>query len=338
MSYPQNIILDTDLLIALTDTNTSLFTKNNVTGDMLAAAEEEYFTNRTGPLTAPLISTIAFPALRHFADDWIDLIMDANQRDINTTLAPDTPPTVRNGYIAQRKQQLDLLRDPTEGAVEIMADSIGTLTASMQRPLSRGTVRPSSADMFDAPLIDPRYCSEPFDCLVLARALLFNCALINTPSMAELQPVVEAPFFCPMNMAAFDRNDTNARLLELVKEHLTTEFHPTGTTAMMPLDMGGVVDTELRVYGTLNLRVVDAGVMPMVLGAHLQAAVYAIAERAADVIKDDATNAHPSTSTAAGVPDMPEAGRGGGGFAKGLQMHKGPARLSSRRMGHRSRH
>lgn len=256
-----------------------------------AAALNEYEQKRAGPLTAPLISTIAFPAMRHFADDWVELIDATNGRDIDQTLPPDTPASVRAGYLAQRKYQIPLLRNPTEGAVEILADSIGTLSVAMQRPLSRGTVRPSSRDIFDLPLIDPRYCSEPFDCLVLARALLFNCALIRTRVMAELQPVVQEPYFCPDGLSSGgddtdERNITDSRMLELARQYLATEFHPSGSTAMLPLDLGGVVDIELRVYGTQGLRVVDAGVMPMVLGAHLQAAVYAIAERAADIISD----------------------------------------------------
>jgi choline dehydrogenase-like flavoprotein len=48
---------------------------------------------------------------------------------------------------------------------------------------------------------------------------------------------------------------------------------------MMPLRLGGVVDPELLVYGTGNLRVVDASVMPMVPAAHLQAVVYGVAEK-----------------------------------------------------------
>lgn len=281
--------------------NNSLLTADmfTATDESKAAVLDEYYTNRTGPCTAPLISTIAFPALRQVADDWVELIQNASQRRVNETLPADTDPSVQRGYTQQRTQQIRLLRDTTQGAVEILADSIGTLSVAMQRPLSRGTVRPRSADIFDRPLVDPRYCSDPFDCLVLARALLFNCALIHTRPMAELQPVVQAPYFCPDvfssssgnwttgSVVEADRNDTNARMLELVKQNLVTEFHPSGTTAMLPRELGGVVDTELLVYGTSNLRVVDAGIMPMVLGAHLQAAVYAIAERAADIIKEE---------------------------------------------------
>ncbi|KAF3767359.1 hypothetical protein M406DRAFT_237359, partial [Cryphonectria parasitica EP155] len=258
--------------------NSSLLTADKVTSnaDALNAATEEYYANRTGPLTAPMISTIAFPSMELIADDWAELLQNASQSDVDTTLPAGTAATVRQGYLAQLQQQLPLLRDPAEGAVEILADSIGTISTAMQRPLSRGTVRPSSASIFDMPLVDPRYCSEPLDCLAMARALLFNCELINTAPVAELQPAVQSPYFCPTTATT---SDINAQLLALVKQNIATEFHPSGTTAMLPLELGGVVDSELVVYGTTNLRVVNAGIMPVLVGAHLQAPVYAIAER-----------------------------------------------------------
>lgn len=74
-------------------------------------------------------------------------------------------------------------------------------------------------------------------------------------------------------------------LAAILKERVGTEFHASCTAAMLPRDLGGVVDPELRVYGTTNLRVVDASVFPVIPGAHLMAVVFAVAERAADLIR-----------------------------------------------------
>lgn len=60
---------------------------------------------------------------------------------------------------------------------------------------------------------------------------------------------------------------------------------------MIPRDKGGVVDERLRVYGVEGLRVVDAGILPFQISAHIQATCYAIAEKAADMIREDAKSA-----------------------------------------------
>jgi choline dehydrogenase-like flavoprotein len=64
-----------------------------------------------------------------------------------------------------------------------------------------------------------------------------------------------------------------------------SNFHPVGTASMLPRSRGGVVSPELRVYGTRNVRVVDASVLPFQVCGHLTSTLYAVAEKAADMIK-----------------------------------------------------
>jgi choline dehydrogenase len=66
---------------------------------------------------------------------------------------------------------------------------------------------------------------------------------------------------------------------------VASNYHPIGTAAMMSRELGGVVDPTLKVYGTSNVRVVDASVLPMQVSGHLTSTIYAVAERAADIIK-----------------------------------------------------
>ena len=61
-------------------------------------------------------------------------------------------------------------------------------------------------------------------------------------------------------------------------------YHPVGTAALGPKDQGGVVGSDLKVHGVERLRVVDASVMPLIPGTHTSSTVYAVAEKAADII------------------------------------------------------
>ena len=61
-------------------------------------------------------------------------------------------------------------------------------------------------------------------------------------------------------------------------------YHPLGTGAMMARALGGVTSPQLKVYGTTNLRVVDASAIPLQNSGHLMSTLYALVERAADMI------------------------------------------------------
>lgn len=100
-------------------------------------------------------------------------------------------------------------------------------------------------------------------------AMQFNQRILNTPSIVELLP----------SYPSIPQDATAAELSAALDESVGTEYHYSGTCAMMPLDLGGVVDTDLMVYGTSNLRVVDTSIFPLIPTAHLSAVVYAVAEK-----------------------------------------------------------
>ncbi|THW96949.1 hypothetical protein D6D18_05617 [Aureobasidium pullulans] len=93
--------------------------------------------------------------------------------------------------------------------------------------------------------------------------------VLGTTSMKLLEPLQLNP----------RPNATDQEILQFIKANIQTEFHPSGTCAMLPLDLGGVVDPQLLVYGTQNLRIVDASIMPVIPASHLQAVVYGVAEK-----------------------------------------------------------
>jgi choline dehydrogenase len=164
---------------------------------------------------------------------------------------------------------VEMLGSAKVGAYEIINNNAGSLTVSIQHPFGRGVVQIISDNPFDPPSIDPRWGSNPIDLQILIEALRFNRQILATAPMVELQPAQFVP--------TVDADD--ASLLATIKNGIRTEFHPSGTCAMLPLEHGGVVDSHLRVWNTQNLRVVDAGMMPLVPAAHLQATVYAVAEK-----------------------------------------------------------
>jgi choline dehydrogenase-like flavoprotein len=83
---------------------------------------------------------------------------------------------------------------------------------------------------------------------------------------------------------------TDAQWAKWLKPVYHSNFHCTATAAMMSEEMGGVVDSNHFVYGIANVRVVDASVLPFQVGGHLTSTLYALAERVAEIMKDEACN------------------------------------------------
>jgi choline dehydrogenase-like flavoprotein len=137
-------------------------------------------------------------------------------------------------------------------------------------PQSRGRVSLASADSGDPPVIDPCYLTESSDAttlasgLELARTIARSAACRAAGLREEVLPGVEP-------VAAHIRRNADS------------SYHPVGT-CRLGVDALAVVDPWLRVRGAEHLRIVDASVMPTTVAGNAQAAVFAIAERAAEWI------------------------------------------------------
>ena len=144
-------------------------------------------------------------------------------------------------------------------------------------PTSRGTVMLKSTDPKDAPLIDPNYYATEVDRAVMrAEIRKVTNLYLDTPLGREIvaEEVVAA------GCKPLPVNPTDEEVDERVKATAATIFHPAGSAAM-----GKVVDTKFKVLGGVQgLRVVDASVFPVSIDAHFMACLYAVSERAADVI------------------------------------------------------
>jgi choline dehydrogenase len=153
-----------------------------------------------------------------------------------------------------------------------------TLSVSQLQVESRGSVRIQSADARAAPAIRYNYLATENDRRVMVEGLKIIRRIAATAPLAGY--IVREEF--PGPQAASD-----AALLEVVRQTGETVFHPT-STCRMGSDERSVVDSRLRVRGLAGLRVVDASVMPAVVSGNTNDAVLAIAEKAADLVREDA--------------------------------------------------
>jgi choline dehydrogenase-like flavoprotein len=149
-----------------------------------------------------------------------------------------------------------------------------TLIACQQHLLSRGSVHIKSSKASDYPVIDPRYFSVPFDVKVATAGTAYLRKIAGTPQYAAILGTEVLP-------------GQGADLQNYTTVGVSSEFHPIGTASMLPQNQGGVVDPSLKVYGTSNVRVVDASIIPLHIAAHVQSTIYGIAEKAADIILSD---------------------------------------------------
>ena len=145
------------------------------------------------------------------------------------------------------------------------------------RPESRGSIHIRSADFREAPVIKPNYLTAPRDRSVAASAIRLTRRICAAPALARYQPDEYLPG------AEIEGDEDLARAAGDIG---TTIFHPVGTCKMGGDDLA-VVDPRLRVHGLQGLRVVDASVMPTITSGNTNSPTIMIAEKAADMIRED---------------------------------------------------
>ena len=144
-------------------------------------------------------------------------------------------------------------------------------------PKSRGRIALQSNHPSDHPLIDPRYLSHEDDVKVMVEAVRLARRIANTSAFEEYGITEKFP--------GADAESDEA-IIDFIREKSETIYHPIGTCKMgADDDPMAVVDNQLRVRGVKKLRVVDASVMPSLVGGNTNAPTVMIAERAAEFIK-----------------------------------------------------
>lgn len=267
--------------------------------EAVGQAMQDYATNRSGPLASTGFDAYAYlPVIDHGSAPGRERLEDL----IRENRPPETDRAAQamyslaskalldqefpsGAYLALRAQSLlpvDLSWSPNSPTGPVPGKFLG-IAVLLSNPVSRGSVHIHSADPADAPTIDPAYLSNPVDTEILAEHLL------QIEKIAASEPLSSRFLAQPLQRRdpASDMRGDLDHAKRYARASSVSMWHPGGACAMLPLELGGVVDSSLRVYGVRGLRVVDSSMMPLVTTANLQATVYGVAERAAEMIKKD---------------------------------------------------
>jgi len=257
----------------------------------LAEAMKEYEASCSGILATAHTHYAMIPLSRVMPQSEVEHIKQTIKMDLETTTSP------RDRLIYQI--ELNRLNSPQDslGQVEIISAPFGFHVFRTEEedipgkqyfsffivgmhPHSHGSVHISSQNVTDQPAIEPAVYSSNVDRHVLLRATQLANEMAKRPPFGKFLGKRIQPPEGEMMMTESDWD-------KFVGESTQTCCHSIATCAMLPRDKGGVVDEKLRVYGVKGLRVVDASILPVHISHHMQATVYAVAEQAADLIKEE---------------------------------------------------
>ncbi|KAF4995487.1 hypothetical protein FGRMN_5108 [Fusarium graminum] len=265
------------VLLAVVNTITAPLQTGNLTSNatFAAKARAQYDTQKKGPLTSPTGDFLLFLPLLNYTSAASGIHQQATAQDGAKFLPPDVPAEVVKGYKKQQKVLNGKLLDTNSAILEVIW-SDGVAILGLQHPYSRGSVKAKSSSIFDSPEANPELLKNPLDVALLVEGVRFARKLSGAPSIKALGPFEVAP-------GASVTSDSDIE--QFIRSSASTLYHPAGSCKIGSRSDGGVVDEKLRVYGLEGLRIVDASVMPLLPASHTMTTVYAVAEKAADVIK-----------------------------------------------------
>ncbi|KAG9311299.1 hypothetical protein JVU11DRAFT_8387 [Chiua virens] len=232
---------------------------------------EEYRETRQGMLSSTLSTLVFIPTSAFIPADKMKSMLASLDRALQAPEIKNLP--YKQWYELQRAwlendgvAQLEIILFPSYTHVGCTRENAShyTMSVFLQHAWSRGSVHATSPSIFDPPEIDPAILDSPGDIDMIMLLEAVNQDHRASPDVSALHPIGMI---------------TSGMQLEW--DYIS---NMTGTASMLPRSANGVVDNELKVYGTENLRVADASIFPIHLGTHPQATLYGLAHRAADII------------------------------------------------------
>ncbi|KIM21073.1 GMC oxidoreductase [Serendipita vermifera MAFF 305830] len=237
----------------------------------------KYDTNRTGFYTTSSGNAAAFIPLHELTNRSEELVAAYAAQDPKLQFPTGTDSTIIAGWRAQRDALVSSIRAGTVAATEYANGPTAWMGVVLIKPLSRGSITINSTDPLANPVIDYGFYKNSVDVDIQVEAVKAWRRVLSMPSW---QALGAQPIDPPNNITS----DEDLREY-VIQVSMPTTSHPSGTAGMLPRNLGGVVGPDLRVYGVSKLSVVDASIIPMIPATHISSTVYAIAEKAADLIK-----------------------------------------------------
>jgi len=243
------------------------------------AAEQEalWFKNRTGMYSAVSRSLGIAAPLDIFNSSTLASVVAQARSELNefTTKFSNGNPDLAKGIALQHSLALDLYQQNKELPLEMNiqpgydgptafadrpARTYSTVHCQLYTPLSRGRTHITSSDPSVFPAMNPAYWSHPLDTAAQIAGVKLARKMLTTPPMdsiylGEFEPGAD--------------KQTDQAIEDWLRSVVRTDSHVTGSLSMMPRELGGVVDTSLKVYGLVNVRVADASIIPCPVSAHM---------------------------------------------------------------------
>jgi len=238
-----------------------------------AEAQAQYEKNKTGPLTQALNSAFVFLPLDTVHSSPSSFHGKLASQTDDAYLASNLPPAVLEGYKVQKKVLAKLYKSSNAAVYESPFGGGCTRGLILQKPLSRGHIHINASDPYGEPAVDFRAYTNPLDFDQAIEFVKYTRRYLRSPKFNPFVPVETAPG------PNITDSDSDGLIRYVRATGGPTSFHASGTAAMLPRKLGGVVGSDLRVYGLKGVSIVDASIIPLIPSTHLSATVYAIAEK-----------------------------------------------------------
>ena len=194
----------------------------------------------------------------------------------------------------QYKKQVDLITNHNVAYSELFLDTYGSMDFDVWTllPFSRGYIHIQNADPYLRKVDNnPQYFSNELDTLAQAAATRLARDISQDDKMSKYWKAELVPGFQKVRRGAgLDEWE------DYVKGNYRANWHGIGTASMMKKELGGVVDSNAKVYGVTDLRVIDGSIVPTQISSHVMTVFYGMAEKIAESVKNDFDKRHQGRS------------------------------------------